>query len=252
MSENNPKSAGNQNIVQLVLMGLLIGAAFFIGFLWNKVQTMEGTAAGANTVVNGQAPNPGLPPNQDPTQAAGDVTPVSADDHVRGNRDARIALIEYSDFDCPFCTRFHATAQQVVDEFGGDVMWVFRHFPLDTLHPNARKKAEATECVAKLGGNDAFWTFTDALMDPAGTVTVDQLGTLASQAGVDAAAFNNCLTSGETADAVNADFSSGQSAGVRGTPGNILLDTQSGETSLIPGALPFDSLKPEIDSMLAN
>jgi protein-disulfide isomerase len=91
------------------------------------------------------------------------VDPISEKDHVRGDRDAQIVLIEYSDFQCPFCSRFHPTAQQVVEEFNGQVMWVYRHFPLDSIHPVARKAAEASECVAELGGNDAFWNFVDTI-----------------------------------------------------------------------------------------
>jgi protein-disulfide isomerase len=84
-------------------------------------------------------------------------------DHVRGNKDARFLLVEYSDYSCPFCARFHPTAQQLVEEFDGELAWVYRHFPLDQLHPTARSEAEASECVAKLAGEDAFWSFTDAL-----------------------------------------------------------------------------------------
>lgn len=251
MSNENSKSAGSQNVVQLALIGLLIVAAFFIGFLWNKVQMMEGSDVGANTVAGNQ---PSQPTPADPSDAeqVGEVAPVTADDHVRGDRNARIALIEYSDYDCPFCTRFHATAQQVVDEYGGQVMWVYRHFPLDSLHPDARSKAEASECVAKIGGNDKFWEFSDALLDPTAQVAAEDMAGIVSQIGIDQTAYINCVNSGEASDLVNSDFTTGQAAGIRGTPGNIILDIESGEKVLIPGALPFESLKTEIDKLLSN
>jgi protein-disulfide isomerase len=88
------------------------------------------------------------------------VNPVTSDDHVKGNPDSPITIVEYSDFDCPFCSRFHATLEQVMAE-NDDVAWVYRHFPLTQLHPNAAAVAAASECVADLEGNDAFWTFTD-------------------------------------------------------------------------------------------
>ena len=72
---------------------------------------------------------------------------------------AELIVVEFSDLDCPFCQKIHGTLQQVVDEYQGKVAWVYRHSPIDSLHPKARKKAEATECAAELGGNEAFWKF---------------------------------------------------------------------------------------------
>ena len=82
-------------------------------------------------------------------------------DHIRGNRNAQVLLIEYSDFECPFCIRFHPTAQQLKDEYGNDLAWVYRHYPLDQLHPYARPAAVASECVTEIGGEEAFWKFAD-------------------------------------------------------------------------------------------
>ncbi|MCA9363168.1 thioredoxin domain-containing protein [Candidatus Kaiserbacteria bacterium] len=92
------------------------------------------------------------------------MDPVTESDNIKGNPDAGIVIVEYSDFDCPFCTRFHATMNQVVKEYDGEVAWVYRHFPLEQLHPNAKSVAIASECVAKLEGNDAFWKFADSYL----------------------------------------------------------------------------------------
>jgi protein-disulfide isomerase len=237
-----------------ILVVISIGLAFLVGTLWQKVQSLENTS---NTKVAGSAGAAGANPQaapQAPPQA-GEVDPVTAEDHVKGNRDARIALIEYSDLECPFCQRFHPTAQQVVDEYGDDVMWVYRHFPLEQIHSKAPKEAEAVECAAKLAGNDGFWNLTDKIFEVSPTNNGLDLATLpdlAAEIGLDKAAFQTCLDSGEMAQNVEDDYQSGLKAGVTGTPGNILLDTKTGETQLIPGAVPYPQIQQAIDAILAQ
>lgn len=94
------------------------------------------------------------------------VTPVDFEkEHVRGSKDkAQLAIIEYSDYQCPFCHRVHPTYKQIMETYGDKVVWVYRHFPL-SFHPDAMPFAVGSECVAELAGNDAFWSFTDALMN---------------------------------------------------------------------------------------
>ena len=87
---------------------------------------------------------------------------VTAEDHFRGNKAARLVLVEYSDFECPFCEQFHSTMTQLMAEYGDDIGWVYRNYPL-AFHPNAQKAAEAAECVAKLNGNDTYWQYADSL-----------------------------------------------------------------------------------------
>jgi protein-disulfide isomerase len=86
---------------------------------------------------------------------------VTDKDHMIGNKDGRFYLVEYSDFECPFCKKFHPTAVKFYKD-NNDVAWVYRHFPLD-FHATAQKSAEASECIAKLGGNDAFWKFNEVV-----------------------------------------------------------------------------------------
>ena len=237
------------NKLTLIISGLLVVAAFLIGMLYTKVQYLEkgGQADTGKNIANKEAP-----PNE-PTQAVVNVPKVTDQDHVRGDRKARIALIEYSDLECPFCKKFHPTAQQALDAYKGQLMWVYRHFPL-AFHQNAHKESEASECVAALGGNDAFWKYIDAIYERTtanGTgFALDKLAPLAVEVGVNQAKFTECFDKGTYAKKVDDEMSGGSQAGVNGTPGNILLDTKTGKTVVIPGAVPFEQLKLGIDSLL--
>ncbi len=233
-------------IVQATVIILLVVCSFLLGSLWTKVQILERGGIG-------QPSAPAAPAAQPPAQEAKDVPKVTKDDHVRGDRNSRIALIEYSDIECPFCKRFHPTAQQVLDAYKGKVMWVYRHYPL-AFHANAQKEAEATECANELGGNDAFWKYLDTVYERTtsnGTgFALDKLVPLAVELGINEVKFKECLDSGKYADHVKEDMDGGSKAGVTGTPGNILLDTKTGKTRLIPGAVPFETVKAAIDEIL--
>jgi protein-disulfide isomerase len=200
------------------------------------------------------APAPAAAPSA-PTApaAAGPVKPVDASDHVRGDKNAKISLIEYSDYECPFCKRHHPTMLKLFETYKNDVNWVYRHFPL-SFHQNAQKEAEASECVAELGGNDAFWNFTDKIYERTtsnGTgFALDKLGPLAKEVGVDQAKFQTCLDSGKYATLVQDEESGGVSAGIHGTPGTVIYDNETKESKLVSGAVSFDSFKASIDAML--
>ncbi|MBI2018120.1 thioredoxin domain-containing protein [Candidatus Daviesbacteria bacterium] len=230
-----------------ILLGCLVIAVAILlhGGIIKVGKVTTGTAAPA------QPPQVAQP--AEPTKV--EVEKLRADDHIRGNKNARILLIEYSDLECPFCKRFHPTAQQAVSEYKGQVAWVYRHFPLDQIHSKADKEAEATECAAELSGNDGFWKMTDKIFEvtPSNNgLNLDDLPKLAAQVGLDQNKFKACLDSGKYAAHVEEDYQSGIKAGVTGTPGNILLDTKSGKTIAVPGAVPFEQLKPAIDSLLQS
>ena len=95
------------------------------------------------------------------------LDPVTPADHILGNPNAEVFIVEYSDLECPFCKQFHKSMLEIMSEYGaeGKVAWVYRHFPLDQLHSKARKEAEATECATELGGNDAFWEYTNKIFE---------------------------------------------------------------------------------------
>ncbi|NBD73979.1 thioredoxin domain-containing protein [Patescibacteria group bacterium] len=190
------------------------------------------------------------PQGEQPTQ---EVRPVSEDDHIRGNPNADIVIIEYSDFDCPFCAQFHETMKTIVDEYGreGQVAWVYRHFPIEELHPNATRIAMGSECVAELAGADAFWTFTDAVYaSKEGNEPFDLtlMSDFAEEAGAGRDAFNECMGSGRTRALVEADFEEAVAIGARGTPHNIII--AAGQQAAVPGAQPLDSMRRIIDTIL--
>jgi protein-disulfide isomerase len=93
------------------------------------------------------------------------IVNITDEDYVKGNVSAPVTIVEFSDFQCPFCQRFHPSVQQIVNEYGDQVKWVYKHFPLDQIHPQARPAAEAAECVAEQKGNEGFWEFTDTLFE---------------------------------------------------------------------------------------
>ncbi len=186
---------------------------------------------------------------------AKNVRPVSPQrDHIYGNPNAEVSLIEYSDFECPFCKRFHSTAKEVVDSFDGRVNWVYRHFPLAFHNPGAQKQAEASECASALGGNEAFWRYADGIYERTKSngsgFPLDNLAPLANEIGLDGKKFQACLESGQYTARVKEDFIEGTQIGISGTPGNIILNNETGAVKLKPGAIPLAVLKVEIHKLL--
>jgi len=241
----------NKNFTLLLIVGLAIWG----GYNWNKVRSLGDNSIAGIQDTGGVlgAGDPAVPTG--PTGPSADqldkAPQVSGADHVRGNKNAKVVLIEYSDYECPFCAKFHPTMQQVVEEMGDKVAWVFRHYPLP-FHPNAQKAAEGSECVAKLGGNDAFWKYSDAISKATtkdGKLSPEAITSAAQVAGVNMTAFKSCLDSDEMATKVKDIAGAGGVAGISGTPGTIIVvDGKAQE--LIPGALPFASVKTMIEQYL--
>lgn len=247
----SPKSA---LIVGLVGGVLILGT---IGFVVLLTITLKGGLDIPNTEYNAPIPVADQPtpaaPEQPTAQApSGAVPPVTKADHIRGNKNAQLTWIEYSDFECPFCKRFHPTMLQMTKEYGDKIKWVYRHFPL-SFHQNAAKEAEATECANELGGNDAFWKYTDAILERTtsnGTgFALDALVPLAKELGLNESKFRSCLDSGKYTAHVQQDLNGGQGAGINGTPGSFFIG-KDGKAQLISGALPYEQIKAAIEAQL--
>jgi protein-disulfide isomerase len=237
-----------------VLIVVSIVLAFAVGVLWQKVENSSGRSATTSQGQDFENTQPPVP--QGPSlgkiseDQASRLKRVVEEDHVRGDVNASIVLIEYSDYECPFCARFHPTVQQILDEYGDQVKWVYRHYPLDAIHPQARPAAVASECVADLGGNNAFWQFTDSIFDDQSGLT--NLAGVAQSVGISLSEFNSCFESGKFADRVESDLQEGMAAGVTGTPGNFILNENTGEVWFVPGAYPYEQIKPFIDEALQS
>ncbi len=188
------------------------------------------------------------------TESSSNMRPVSAEDHILGNPGADLVIVEYSDTECPFCKQFHTTMRRLMSEYGkdGKIAWVYRHFPIDSLHSKARNEAEATECANELGGNAKFWEYTNLLYDTTtsnNSLDPAELPKIAKAVGLDTKAFSTCLASGKYADKVEADYQNAVKSGGRGTPHSIII-SKDGLQTVIQGAQPYDNLKQIIDVLL--
>jgi protein-disulfide isomerase len=220
--------------ISIIVAGALIAGALF---LVNRSQTMT--------------------PGENTTDTTAQVRPLSENDHILGNPNAEIVIVEYSDIDCPFCKQFHETMKRLMDEYGtdGKIAWVYRHFPLTQLHPNARTHAIASECVAQVGGNAKFWEFLDAVFaaNP-GSAQADpsSYNTLVESIGVSVSEFESCMQGDTTAIAarVDGDYENALAAGGQGTPHNILIIKGLDEPIAVPGAQPYENMRGIIEQIL--
>lgn len=183
------------------------------------------------------------------------VRPVSATEHILGNPNATIKIIDYSDTECPFCKQFHQTLKDIYTAYAtsGKVAWVYRDFPID-IHTKARNEAEALECASDLGGNTAFWKYLDEIfsitpsddgLDP------KQLPIIAKEVGLDVTQFNSCLSSGKESAKVQADYQDAINAGGQGSPYTVFV-TPKGNIPNTDGAIPYDAVNNYIQIILSN
>ncbi len=245
----SPSGGGsNQNQIgvplAIVIAGGLIALAVYFG-------NGAGNGGRGGTPTTAVAPEGAQAPAEAPSAPSiGDIRAVSGDDHVRGAANAKITVIEYSDFECPFCKRFHPTMQQLLSEYPDDVRWVYRHMPLEQLHSQANIEAEASECASEQG---RFWEFADTIYEVTTSndgLDLDQLPAYAQQAGVtNIPQFTSCVESGKYVDKVVADIADAQAAGVRGTPYSVVIGP-NGEKLPINGAQPYATVKATIDQLL--
>lgn len=157
---------------------------------------------------------------------------LSDDDPFLGNPDAPVTIVEFGDFQCPFCGRFAATTEKEIIETyvkTGKAKFVYRDFPLTSIHEEAQKSAEASECADEQG---KFWEYHDLLYARQDKLSVASYKAWAGELSLNTGQFNQCLDSGKYMAEVQKDFEDGQVAGVNGTPGTFV------NNRLLEGALP--------------
>ncbi|MCA9369903.1 MAG: DsbA family protein [Pseudomonadales bacterium] len=247
-----PADTHQSNTPLMVIIAVVAFAlGFFMGSMWTENKMLKEGSLGGTAL--GTTPTAQAPTETGPTaEQLAAVPPVTGEDHIIGRPDAPVVLVEYSDFECPYCQRFHPTTKQLLSDYGDDIALVYRHYPL-SFHDDAQKAAEGSECVAKLGGEEAFWSYADAIFaineEMGGKLEPESITQAATEAGVNEAAFTECLDSGEMADLVKTQLSEGTAAGVTGTPATFIM-TADGAQELISGALPVEQIKPMIDQYL--
>lgn len=219
--------------ISIVVAGLLISFAlvYNAGKSANNQANLGSAAAGQGDIV---------------------VPPVTSADHIEGNVNAPIKIIEYSDLECPFCKEFHATLNNVLSIYGDQVALIYRHFPLAQLHSKAPHEAQAAECAYKLGGNSAFFDFVNQVftvtpsnngLDPA------ELPQIASQIGLNVSDFNACLNSDYGQALIQQEYNDAVQAGGQGTPYTI-VENNAGKKYVINGAQPLDQVRATIDQAI--
>lgn len=229
------------------------GVLFAIGFIvllilmWKGVpfnaSATDETTKTTNTNIQPTTTNTAPQPTDEIQLAA-----ITDEDWIRGNKNAKVSVVEFSDTECPFCKKFHPTMQRLIEEYPDDVNWVYRHFPLDSLHQKARRESEATECAGEQG---KFWEYLDRLFEitPSNDGLQDtQLPQIAEDVGLNVEEFETCLESGTYASKVAEDVADAQAAGGRGTPYSVVV--VGDEKIPVSGAVPYEQLKTIIDSVL--
>ena len=144
--------------------------------------------------------------------------------------------------------------QKVMDEYGknGKVAWIYRHFPIDSRHPKARKEAQATECANELGGNDKFWAYLDRIYEitPSNNgLSLALLPEIAKYVGLNVVDFNICINSDKYLDRIEDDLQNANVTGGLGTPWSIII-TKNGKKYPVNGAQPYENIKQMIDFAL--
>lgn len=179
---------------------------------------------------------------------------VEGRDHIIGATEPKIIWIEYGDLECPYCQIFHPIMQQLITEYPHDIAWVFRHYPIAS-HEYAVIKAEAAECVAELGGDEAFWAYLNLIFErsepSASDLPAEDLPALAGELGLNSDDVTDCLESARYNERVNDDYITGYAAGVEGTPTSFLID-QEGNAHVLSGVINISDARLLIEEMLGE
>ncbi len=204
--------------------------------------------AGAIVFVN---LHPAEPVATNPSQLpSANVPAVLAGEHLFGSPTAPIKLVEYSDFQCPYCRLVYPTLKRLVEESGGQIAWIHRNFPLESIHPEAKPAALAAECIAEELGNDAFWKFAEAIYTNQSKMSPQYYAQLAAQFGANPTTFAACVSSEKHTAKIDGEALDAQKNGGEGTPFTVVVG--SGLQVPISGALPYAQFVSVINAVKAR
>ena len=226
------------------VLGLLLVISIYSGGFGVKSNSAESNIE-VQPAQKAEAANQRPSNNPTPTRPSIDMKSLVDDDTIKGDKDAPVTIVEWSDFECPFCAKFYSqTLGQIEEEYikTGKVKFVYRDFPLG-FHQNAQKASEAAECADEQG---KFWEMHDLLFEKGVAGGVSSFKQFAVDLGLDAKEFDDCLDSGKMASEVAKDMQDGQAIGISGTPGFVI------NGQLVSGAQPFTVFKQVIDGELAK
>ncbi len=205
----------------IILAGGLIAFAVFLN--GNKVLNTPVQPRVTDTKITGSF----IPPTD---TSLSYIRPITAEDHIKGNPNAPVIIVEYSDYECQFCKRFHPTMNAIMDKYGasGEVAWVYRQFPITQIHPkNAWVLSQVAECINEQAGNTAFWQFTDGFFEvtPSNDLTdLDAvLPPLYEEIGVDQKEIEKCVASGKFDEHIQTEVDNAYATGALGTPWSIVV-----------------------------
>ncbi len=175
---------------------------------------------------------------------------IEEGDPVLGDPDAEITVVEFSDFQCPFCGRaFFGAVTDLKNSDGftnGEVNFIYKHFPLNSIHPYAQKAAEASECANR---QEMFWEYHDLLFANQQALDTTSLKSYASQVRLDTNEFNGCLDGDEAKSEVDKETTQATTAGGRGTPYFVIVNNNDGTTQAVSGAVPFSQIEAAINAV---
>ncbi len=245
-------SLSNLKVNQILII-LLIIASFFLGSLWTKVQYLEKNVS-QNAAAAPQAAAP-----QAPQQPAGPVEVSIDDDPMIGDKNAKVTLIDFTDYECPFCKKyFDDTFSQIKKDYidTGKIRYVFRDLPL-SFHQNAHKEAQAAECAREQGGDSAYLKYHDEIFKRTtsnGTgLALDELQVIANDIGLNGSTLQACIDSEKYKAEVDKDIADAGKYGATGTPSFFIGKSGSSDKfkgTILVGAQPYAAFKTIIDEQL--
>lgn len=167
---------------------------------------------------------------EEPTPTAPNLT---GNEIILGDKNAPITVISFTDFQCPYCSRWHETMAKIVKDFPGKVKWVYKHFPLESIHPYAMQSSESVECAGEQG---KYWEFVNEIFANQDKFNAEYFNTAAKKIGLNVNKFKTCVSEGKYKEKVKADQQTGLDIGIRGTPGNFVGGYY------LPGAQPYETV----------